>query len=193
MSKVFVTADLHLNHTNIIKYCGRPFSSVEDMNRTILDNWYSTISEEDTVYILGDFWWNPRKEYPLYQEFFTDMGYPGSPPGKKILIRGNHDKAIDEWLFDMVYDLYTISIDIGEGYPVPLVMSHYAMRVWDCSHYGSFHLFGHSHGTLDGYGRSIDVGVDTNEFKPYLLTDVVERLLDIDYRLTHGVGKEISK
>ena len=36
-----------------------------------------------------------------------------------------------------------------------IVLCHYAMRVWQKSHYGAWMLYGHSHGTLpDNPGRS---------------------------------------
>jgi len=52
--KIFFTGDLHLDHANIIKYCKRPFSDVEEMNRTLISNWNNTIGKKDTVYFLGD-------------------------------------------------------------------------------------------------------------------------------------------
>ena len=60
-------------------------------------------------------------------------------------------------------------------------MSHYAHRTWDKSHHGSLHLYGHSHGTLPGVGRSMDVGVDStdmnSDFTPFLLDDVIKFLM----------------
>lgn len=58
-----------------------------------------------------------------------------------------------------------------------LFCSHYAHRVWPKSHHGSLHLYGHSHGTLpDSGNRSMDVGVDTNKFRPYSLEDIVAKI-----------------
>lgn len=54
MGKIYLTSDCHFNHLNIIKL-GRPFSSIEEMNETIVSNWNDTVGEEDTVYVLGDF------------------------------------------------------------------------------------------------------------------------------------------
>jgi calcineurin-like phosphoesterase family protein len=52
--RIFFTSDLHLDHENIIKYCHRPFLNVEDMNRTLVNNWNNTIEKNDRVYFLGD-------------------------------------------------------------------------------------------------------------------------------------------
>ena len=51
---VFFIGDLHLDHANIIKYCSRPFSSVEEMNNTMINNWNNSIKKDDVVFFLGD-------------------------------------------------------------------------------------------------------------------------------------------
>jgi calcineurin-like phosphoesterase family protein len=55
-----------------------------------------------------------------------------------------------------------------------IVLCHYALRVWDRSHFNSWGLYGHSHGTLPGIGKSFDVGVDCFDFAPVSLEEVVE-------------------
>ncbi len=51
---IYLISDLHLDHKNIIRYCKRPFSSADEMNRTIIDNWNEVINEDDFVYLVGD-------------------------------------------------------------------------------------------------------------------------------------------
>ena len=53
--ETFFIADCHFGHKNIIKYCDRPYSSVEEMDETILNNINKTVFPSDTLYILGDF------------------------------------------------------------------------------------------------------------------------------------------
>ena len=55
-----------------------------------------------------------------------------------------------------------------------IVLFHYAMRVWNASHYGTWHLYGHSHGDLpdDETSLSFDVGVDCHNFYPLSYSDV---------------------
>ena len=48
------TADLHLGHSNIIDYCGRPFANVDAMSRALIDNWNQAIAEDDTIWVIGD-------------------------------------------------------------------------------------------------------------------------------------------
>jgi calcineurin-like phosphoesterase family protein len=57
MEKVFFTSDTHFGHANIIKYCGRPFASVEEMNRELIARWNAVVGPRDTVYHLGDRAW----------------------------------------------------------------------------------------------------------------------------------------
>ena len=79
---IYYTAYLHLGHENIIKMCDRPFLSIEEMNAALIDNWNSVVSNDDTVYILGDF---------IYRSSISGKVYLRQMKGKKHLIIGNHD------------------------------------------------------------------------------------------------------
>ena len=96
MSKFFVVSDLHINHQASLKFEGRErFSSVEEMNQTIVNNWNKTVSPEDTVYNLGDCFLGESIES---QQILKSLG------GHKILIRGNHDKKSDSWYHDAGFE-----------------------------------------------------------------------------------------
>lgn len=82
MSKVFVTADLHLGHANIINYCNRPFKSVDEMNETLIRNWNETVGEDDRVFVLGDFGLGSRAKIIEWGRQLN---------GRNVLIYGNHD------------------------------------------------------------------------------------------------------
>lgn len=53
--KTFVIADPHFGHKNIIRYCNRLFKSVAEMDKALIDNWNKTVSNDDFVWVLGDF------------------------------------------------------------------------------------------------------------------------------------------
>jgi RNA ligase (TIGR02306 family) len=74
-------------------------------------------------------------------------------------------------------------------------VGYYATNVWDTinkqykieeklwkffkNEHGSIHLFGHSHGSLQGIGKSMDVGVDTHNLYPYHLDEILYIMKDI--------------
>jgi calcineurin-like phosphoesterase family protein len=153
----FFTADDHYSHNNILKYCNRPFQNVHEMNVALTDRWNAVIKDKDIVYVLGDFCFgNPEL-------FLNKLN------GRKILIRGSHDKRTNG--FEAVYDLYEF-----REKDIRITLCHYAMRRWAHSHHGAYHLFGHSHGKLEPFGNSFDVGVDCWEFRPISLDEVVEEM-----------------
>lgn len=51
----FFTSDTHFGHANIINLCNRPFKDVNHMNNMLVENWNSVVSDDDTVFHLGDF------------------------------------------------------------------------------------------------------------------------------------------
>lgn len=82
--KIFVISDPHFNHSNIIPYTNRPFSSVKEMDEAIIANWNKTVGPDDTVFCLGDFCFGTKDNIPYYTRQLN---------GRKILIRGNHDRT----------------------------------------------------------------------------------------------------
>ncbi len=163
----FFTADFHLGHKNIIKYCNRPFLDVEEMDDTIIQNINAEVTKSDRLYILGDFCW--FENFSKIKEYRDRINC-----GTIFLIRGNHDKrSIQslEQIFNGVFDQKLIDVS-GQK----IFLNHYSMRVWAVSHHNSWHLWGHSHGTLPAYGLSFDVGVDAHDFKAWSYLQVVEKM-----------------
>ncbi len=162
MNNIFFTADTHLGHANIIRYCNRPFGHVDEMDTAIVENWNAVVRPGDTVYHVGDF-------------SFGDAGpYLRRLQGQVVLVRGNHDHA--RWLkfarFKAVHEILRVKgLHLAK---LPIVLNHFSMRVWDKSHYGSWMLFGHSHGKLPNFRNSVDVGMDPNGFRPLALEEVAE-------------------
>ena len=126
------------------------------MDGAILGNFRMTLRPGDTLYLLGDLSFS---DFHI-KEFFRMFAHV-----KIIFIRGNHDgrklTSIAREFNIPVYPLLDIQI---EGQPITLC--HYAMRVWNKSHFNAWNLHGHSHGTLPPQGKQHDVGVDSNGFFP---------------------------
>lgn len=152
---IYFTSDTHFGHSKVIDFCNRPFSSVEEMDETLIQNWNKTVGKKDTIYHLGDFSFKPEK-------------YVSRLNGTIILIMGGHDRINKvKNLFSDVFQSKTIKYNKNI-----IVLSHFCYRVWDRSHYNSWHLYGHSHGSLPPIGKSMDVGVDCNNFTPVLINQI---------------------
>jgi len=167
------TADTHFGHANIIKYCERPFSSLEEMDETLIENWNNAVKPNDTIYHLGDFSLAGKEAARVY---FLRLN------GNIFIVPGGHDR---KWLkgeryfsrsghpITMLPPLYTFTVSLPDTkHPQPIVLCHYSMRVWDRAHYGSWHLYGHSHGNLPSLKNSLDVGVDCWAYRLLSLDNV---------------------
>ena len=85
------TADCHFGHKNIIEYCNRPFSSLDEMNETLIRKWNERVKEDDLVFHIGDFCFKNSQERG--EGINVKAGtWEEQLNGKKIFIRGNHDK-----------------------------------------------------------------------------------------------------
>ena len=167
MPNIWFTADFHLGHKNIIRYCNRPFEAVEEMNHTIIERLNACVKANDILYFLGDFCMGPKARA---------AELPRQIRCKKIFgVPGNHDKDTRKLIqeFSWLNDLAEVSLN-GQR----IVLCHYAMRVWNQSSHGAWHLYGHSHGKLPESEilPSMDVGVDTHEFSPWHFDEINVRM-----------------
>lgn len=183
VTNVFFTSDTHWGHKNIIQYCNRPFADVKEMNQALVDNWNAKVKENDIVFHIGDlaFIKEDNQLKALIKQLNAKIIY---------LIPGNHDdeqrykrlKIGHEYQEEgpsvvVLNNLCDIDIQV-EDEKLRFVLCHYALRVWNKSHYGAIHLYGHSHGTLpdDPHSRSMDVGVDSHNYSPLHLDEILLKM-----------------
>jgi calcineurin-like phosphoesterase family protein len=178
-NKVWFTSDPHFGHKNVIKYCERPFDSIEEMDEILIDRWNMVIDHDDLIICCGDFsLTNPKSTNEILNKL----------NGNKVLIKGNHEKSIlsNKLNRDMfnggIYDLLNITViddEVEYGFQ-DIILCHYPMLSWNKSHRGSWQLFGHVHGMLDNdiklSPNQIDVGVDSNDFRPISYQEVKEKI-----------------
>jgi calcineurin-like phosphoesterase family protein len=166
------TADWHLGHERLMKvHCNRPFQTTEEMDEYIISHANEMIKPGDTLWLLGDFsWTNPEP----YIKRLTCHPY---------LIPGNHDQRFMSRLernMRVMPPIVDITFDSQS-----ITMCHYPMASWNRSCHGSWMLHGHCHGTYKSVGFMMDVGVDSNGFKPVSLDQVREYMKsrDMGFRL----------
>ena len=191
---VFFTSDTHLGHKNIIPLANRPFSSVEEMNETIISRWNYMVRPTDTVYHLGDVALGTIAEsLPLVKRL----------NGRKMLIIGNHDRIfaankvrhIDRFM-PIYGDLFDGAIRASDSLILngrKVNLSHFPYdgdshederyREYRLQDTGDWLIHGHTHSD-DSISRSkrgslqIHVGVDAWDFYPVHEDIVSDILLD---------------
>lgn len=177
--KDFFISDTHFGHSNIIKHCERPFSSVEHMNESLIECWNKVVTNSDRVFVLGDFSFYKAERT---NEILSKL------KGQKFLVKGNHEsaKTLKKTVgFAKVTDYEDLKFDL-EGRQVRVVMSHFPFLSWHQMSRGAYHLHGHCHGTLklpEGLknARVFDVGVDNlaavfGGYYPVTLETIVSHL-----------------
>jgi calcineurin-like phosphoesterase family protein len=176
---IYFTADLHLGHKNIIHYCDRPFSSIEEHDTVLMDNWNAVVREDDEIYILGDFMRGRIKED--IENTLRQLN------GIKFLICGNHDRPeFCRGYFEWVRTYHEMT-----AYNKKWILFHYPILEWDGWYRSdeTVHLYGHVHNhaekpdapfhlqVLNTLDRCFNVGVDVNGYTPVSIKALLQRLI----------------
>jgi len=180
---LYFTSDTHFGHKNIIGFCNRPFESIEEHDKALIDNWNSVVNPHDTVFHLGDFAFGG---FPFWKEIRDQLN------GNIILVIGNHDwknlTAGAKALFDECVPQATIVVNGQTVY-----LNHFPFLCFahsDPEIYGSdyaIQLFGHIHSGPNStsrdtsrssilYPTQYDVGVDNNNYIPISWKEVKEKI-----------------
>jgi calcineurin-like phosphoesterase family protein len=181
------TADLHLGHTNIIRYCDRPWTDLEGMHRGLITRWNALVKPTDTVWVLGDVAMNA-----------AGLAIASALTGNKILVAGNHDLCwagrrpqarqhqayLDAGFSTLVTSGLVHDHRIGQH---TVMLSHLPYRGdhSDQDRYVSMRpadgglplIHGHVHGAWTTQGSQINVGVDVWDYRP-VAEETLAALLD---------------
>jgi calcineurin-like phosphoesterase family protein len=171
--KVWFTADTHFGHRNIIRYCQRPFATVEEMNETIIDNWNGVVGKDDVVFHLGDFSVGGAAEWTSLIDSLN---------GRIFLVLGNHDMNNVDQGFMRRFENVSMQMLVSIG-KQRIYLNHYPFLCYGGAYRGTWQLFGHVHtcpcnSGLDNsrlemlFPTQYDVGVDNNNFKPVSFEEV---------------------
>lgn len=159
--KRFATSDWHLGEDRFA-LMQRPFKEQREMVEHLIEKHNEVVSPEDIVYVVGDVC------YQKTPDFLEEVGRFN---GRKILIRGNHDRVFSDeqllkWFEQVIPEGRGIELEIGE---IPIYMTHYPTKAV-CDR---FNLVGHVHSAWKVQLNSFNVGVDANHFYPHNLDEIV--------------------
>ena len=173
----YFTADTHFGDAANIDYCNRPFKNVDEMNRVLINNWNSRVTNDDNVYIIGDVFYAGRDAVGCKAaiEIVKQL------KGKLHLIAGNHDlpylKKMDyHYLFADVDQIRYLKHE-GED----IFMCHYPMAEWSGYYRKSWHIYGHIHNhknTAYMHMRQLDnalnAAAEITDYKPVTFHELID-------------------
>lgn len=181
--RVFFSSDHHFWHKNILKYCERPFETIEEMNETLIRNWNERVTDDDIVFHLGDFCFGGVEKW---QNIRAQLN------GRIVIILGNHDRASlkTAGATEKVYKLFSevsnqVIVSVGKR---NIILNHSPLLCYGGTHDNRvYQLYGHVHlrkGITDGdtsriamtYPCQYDVGVDLNGFRPINYEEVEQKI-----------------
>ena len=209
MQNIFFTSDTHYNHKNIVRGTSewksfeeggshqrtRDFDTLEEHNEALVKSINSIVKENDILYHLGDWSFGGHENIKIFRNRLNCKNIH--------LIFGNHDQHIEpkdspyRGCFNSAQHVKQFSLRLGtektgkygkQGF----FLSHYSHQVWNQHHHGVIHLFGHSHGTIKGIGKSMDVGVDTNNLYPYHLDEILDIMKGKDIEIIDHHNKNTN-
>ena len=173
----FFTADTHFNHQKILDYCSRPFSTIEEMNETLITNWNNRVQKGDIVYHLGDFGFTRKLGLDPFDAMKALLKRLN---GQINLVLGNHDcQNYNQRILSLFASNSLLKEKSING--IRIIMCHYPILSWAGRNKGSIMLHGHSHYNIKitqkdslKLGKILDVGVDGNSFNPYSFDEIMD-------------------
>lgn len=167
---IYYISDTHFYHSNIINLANRPFKDIDLMKQVLIDNWNTTVTNNDTVYFLGDFSFKCNQQTSI--ELLKQLN------GKKYFIKGNHDK--ENWLNKikeqgLIEDWYSYK-EINDNNRM-VILCHYPLHSWNGLYHGSYHLYGHVHQNTveneDWQKNRFNVSCEVLDYTPRTLDQLI--------------------
>lgn len=169
---IYYISDLHFGHRNVIGMDGRPFETIEEMDETLIRLWNERVTDEDDVYIVGDF---------AYRNGNTASWYLRQLKGRKHLVIGNHDRLTIQDPKALKYFVSVEKMNQGVDNDRMVSLCHFPVAEWNGKRHGGYHVHGHLHNRRDEvadfmsrYDRALNAGCMINGYRPVTLDELME-------------------
>lgn len=161
---IYLWSDIHFGHTNIIRYCNRPFGSVAEMNAGLIENYKNVVQPNDIVIWGGDIGF---MKVHILNDMIKDL------PGYKILIMGNHDFHRNGIRYEYeCFDEQHICLELLYN-STKLWITHYPLQFVP---EGVFNIHGHIHDKLINDGKHINMCVEHTNYRPKHINDFLTNI-----------------
>ena len=171
--KIFVTANQQFGRDNALKLYNRPFPSIEEMNEALIESWNSVVSEEDKIYVLGNFAWDPESAEAAINRL----------NGNIIAIPGEFDKAIEEidGLKNTLKNVEYAPFDIEFVQEIGASVSYWPMSEWPLKSKGIPSLIGYpgENYKSDHKKNIINCNCDLWDYKPIEISKILSLFKDV--------------
>lgn len=175
----YFTADLHFFHEQLLQsehFSPRPYDNLKDEHQGLQEAWNSRVTEQDTVYHLGDLAFlnkiKPvKKGYQALFELLLTLH------GQIVLIKGNHDtrdlfKFLQHQQFVLAdgrpkFEFHDVGMILKANHH-QFFLTHYPLILGPTA--SSVNLHGHIHHSQVAIGENINVGIDSADLE-YLQVD----------------------
>ena len=170
--KIFATGNQQFGRKGAIKKFKRPFSTVQEMNHNMIDAWNSVVAEDDHVYVLGNFAWDP----------ITSDEIIGQLNGIIHLIKGEFDQATEDIAELHEYKLNICDRDIQIDDKHELVLSHWPLHEWHNKKKGYHSVISFPGNKYKSNHKQslINVNCDSWSFKPVELKKLKDLFAEIE-------------
>ena len=168
--RVFFSSDTHYFHDNIIKYCSRPFSGFEEMNRKLVSRWNSVVAPDDIAIHVGDISAGLKGRTTELREIVRSLN------GRKFLVRGNHDHLDDVWYLESGFEKVVKHVNLGGVLLIHYPLAEAFSRGISPDELGIVEhvIHGHTHATdVPNHDNHFNVAVERNDYIPVSLTAAV--------------------
>ena len=154
---IFFSADWHIDHSNIIEYCHRPFKNIQKQANALIRNYNELVSETDICYFIGDFMMDKNED--RLKAYLDRMN------GTKILILGNHDKMNPFAYVDAGFRHVHTALDVEEFVLAHDPSASIVVRPKTL-------LCGHVHDLFKQQKNIINVGIDVWDYRPASIDEI---------------------
>lgn len=170
---IYFTSDTHFFYMHSSRK--KLFNDYNDMHNFLIDKWNEKITNEDDIYIVGDF--SNERGYLKTSELLKSLN------GNKYLIKGNNDKFVnyaefDSTLFKFIKDYYVLDIKNYNTIIKKAVLFHYPILEWEGYYDNTMLIHGHWHKNKKYHHLAFNTACDIYNFSPLSINEILEMVLN---------------